>query len=83
MTDTAKEQVEHDGITRVEMIEEGPILVHGVVSIIGNKAGASRPNDPARPVAICRCGQSMKLPFCDDMHKLHFHSTELIGGELE
>lgn len=48
--------------------ENGPLLVSGPVTLVdhlGNKfetaAGAN--------IALCRCGTSLKRPFCDGTHK--------------
>ncbi len=48
--------------------ENGPLLVSGPVTLVdhlGNKfdtaAGAN--------IALCRCGASLKRPFCDGTHK--------------
>lgn len=48
--------------------ENGPLLVSGPVTVVdhlGNKfdtaAGAN--------IALCRCGASLKRPFCDGTHK--------------
>lgn len=45
----------------------GPLLVRGadeVVGIDGSVAGTER-----AVVAVCRCGRSERLPWCDDSHK--------------
>lgn len=48
--------------------EHGPFLVTGPVTIIdhlGNKFDTSGKEN----VALCRCGQSARKPFCDGTHK--------------
>lgn len=57
--------------------QNGPFLVEGPVTVtdhLGNKF--SIPADkPA--VALCRCGQSARRPFCDGMHnKVGFQAAE-------
>ncbi len=47
--------------------EDGPLLVSGPVTLTdhaGNKYEITSPN-----IALCRCGQSNKRPFCDGTHK--------------
>ena len=50
----------------LELLENGPILVRGAVSFI-SKTGPE-PKNPARIIALCRCGCSRKKPFCDNSH---------------
>ncbi|AIY16350.1 CDGSH iron-sulfur domain-containing protein [Pimelobacter simplex] len=54
---------------RVSVVEcpGGPLLVRGadeVVSADGSVAAVER-----SVVAVCRCGRSDRLPWCDDSHK--------------
>lgn len=45
----------------------GPLLVRGadeVVGVDGSVASTER-----SVVAVCRCGRSDRLPWCDDSHK--------------
>jgi CDGSH iron-sulfur domain-containing protein 3 len=49
--------------------DNGPFLVEGAVKIVdadGNSFAVS-PDKPA--VALCRCGDSKRRPFCDGSHK--------------
>ena len=52
---------------KITATPNGPLLVEGDIQIIdaeGNPVDVS-----ARPrVALCRCGQSSKKPFCDGTH---------------
>ena len=62
----------------IKVRESGPLLVNGPVTLtdhLGNKydiaAGAN--------IALCRCGQSGKKPFCDGTHKTcGFVATETV-----
>jgi CDGSH iron-sulfur domain-containing protein 3 len=56
----------------------GPLLIEGPVTIV-DQNGNSFPLNPDKPaVALCRCGQSAKRPFCDGTHKTcGFQSIEL------
>ena len=56
----------------------GPFLVEGPVTIVdvNGNAFATNPDKPA--VALCRCGQSSRKPFCDGTHnRCGFESAEL------
>ncbi len=47
--------------------EDGPLLISGPVTLIdhlGNKYELNSPN-----IALCRCGQTQRRPFCDGTHK--------------
>jgi CDGSH-type Zn-finger protein len=46
----------------------GPYLVQGPVRIV-DPSGNVFPFNAEKPVALCRCGQSSKRPFCDGTHK--------------
>jgi CDGSH-type Zn-finger protein len=70
-------------VASIKVRQNGPILVEGddvtVVDWNGNPYVIDR-----RPVALCRCGHSMKKPFCDKSHKtVGFQATEAAtpGGE--
>ncbi len=46
----------------------GPFLLEGPVTII-DQHGNAFPTNPDKPnVALCRCGQSSRKPFCDGTH---------------
>lgn len=46
----------------------GPMLVRGATDVVDE---AGRHHAVHRPVvAICRCQQSLRLPWCDGTHKL-------------
>ena len=53
----------------IKVRDSGPFLVEGPVTVIdaeGNKfeIPAGKPS-----IALCRCGQSQRKPFCDGTHK--------------
>jgi CDGSH-type Zn-finger protein len=53
----------------IKVRDHGPFLVEGPVTIVdaaGNKFEIPA-NKPA--IALCRCGQSKRRPFCDGTHK--------------
>lgn len=51
----------------VKTREDGPLLISGPVTLVdhlGNRYEVNSPN-----IALCRCGQTHKRPFCDGTHK--------------
>jgi CDGSH-type Zn-finger protein len=53
----------------IRVRDNGPLLVEGPVTVVdaeGNKfeIPAGKP-----AIALCRCGQSARKPFCDGTHK--------------
>jgi CDGSH-type Zn-finger protein len=47
----------------------GPLLVEGAIKVVDHE-GNEFPINPDKPaVALCRCGQSARKPFCDGTHK--------------
>jgi CDGSH-type Zn-finger protein len=63
----------------IKVRDNGPLLVEGPVTVIdaeGNKymIPADKP-----AIALCRCGQSARKPFCDGTHKTcNFVSIERV-----
>ena len=56
----------------------GPLLIEGPVTIL-DQHGNAFPINPDKPaVALCRCGQSSRRPFCDGTHnRCGFQSVEV------
>lgn len=53
----------------IRMRANGPLVVEGPVTIVDSR-GNRFPISTEKPaVALCRCGQSKKKPFCDGSHK--------------
>jgi CDGSH-type Zn-finger protein len=47
----------------------GPLVIEGPVKVYDH-LGNLFPTNPDKPVvALCRCGQSARKPFCDGTHK--------------
>ncbi|MDA8361062.1 MAG: CDGSH iron-sulfur domain-containing protein [Gammaproteobacteria bacterium] len=62
-------------MARITVKANGPYLVDGV-EIVDND-GRPFKTEAGKPVALCRCGQSAKKPFCDGTHvKVGFKSEE-------
>jgi CDGSH-type Zn-finger protein len=61
--------------TKITALDNGPYLVRGPVLLLdaeGNEFQAERAT-----VALCRCGESAKKPFCDGTHaKVGFRAAE-------
>lgn len=59
--------------TRITVAPAGPYIVEGVAAVTGADGQAVPPQ--AR-MALCRCGQSAKKPFCDGAHAAHGFTGE-------
>ncbi len=56
-----------NGEVRVRLCPGGPLLVRGADSV-RDQTGEEHP--VSRPVvALCACGKSARLPWCDSTHK--------------
>lgn len=57
---------------------DGPFVIEGSVRVI-DAVGNPFPLDTTKPaVALCRCGQSQRRPFCDGSHRtVGFQAAEL------
>lgn len=51
--------------TKVEVIENGPLMVYGALTVKGIDGASSTKNNAT---AFCRCGQSNNKPYCDGTH---------------
>lgn len=51
--------------TKVEVLENGPLLVYGALTVT-NKDGLSEAKN--KTTAFCRCGFSSNKPYCDGAH---------------
>lgn len=54
------------GHTSIEMMPNGPMLVHGSVSV---KHSNGKIEQREKVSAFCRCGASANKPFCDGSHR--------------
>lgn len=52
--------------TKVEVMANGPLLVHGHLEITGSDG---KKENKERTTAFCRCGASNNKPYCDGTHK--------------
>jgi len=53
----------------IRVRDDGPLLIEGTVKLF-DAEGNEFPLSPDKPAfALCRCGHSGNLPFCDGSHK--------------
>ena len=62
--DGTPEPVSNDVSVRV--VRDGPYLVRGEIAITGPEGEVIRKDSR---VALCRCGKSRHMPFCDNTHR--------------
>jgi CDGSH-type Zn-finger protein len=60
--------------TEVVACPDGPLLVRGDFDLVG--AGGPSVERGRRTVALCRCGMSVRKPFCDGTHKITGFTTD-------
>ena len=51
--------------TKVEVLENGPLLVYGTLKVTDKDGNMETKN---KTTAFCRCGQSNNKPYCDGAH---------------
>lgn len=51
--------------TKVEVLENGPLLVYGTLQVTHKDGTAETKN---KTTAFCRCGESANKPYCDGAH---------------
>jgi CDGSH-type Zn-finger protein len=52
---------------RVRVCPDGPVLVRGADTVVD---AAGEVHEVTRPVvAVCACGKSSRMPWCDSTHK--------------
>ena len=61
----AKDQTSETLETKVEVLENGPLLVYGTLKVT-HKDGSEETKN--RTTAFCRCGASQNKPYCDGAH---------------
>lgn len=54
--------------TKIRIRPSGPFVVEGPF-VLTDSDGSEFPIDSSKPaIALCRCGNSEKMPFCDGAH---------------
>ena len=51
--------------TKVEVLENGPLLVYGTLHVTKSNGDKEKKN---KTTAFCRCGASQNKPYCDGAH---------------
>mgnify|MGYP000573421179 CR=1 FL=1 len=51
--------------TKVEALENGPLLVYGTLHVANSNGTTEKKN---KTTAFCRCGASQNKPYCDGAH---------------
>lgn len=51
--------------TKVEVLENGPLLVYGTLQVVAKDGSSETKN---KTTAFCRCGKSNNKPYCDGAH---------------
>jgi CDGSH-type Zn-finger protein len=70
-----------DDRVEIKVRDNGPYKITGPVRLIDPDGNEIPYEDPERPLALCRCGQSQRKPFCDATHKRSgFDSCVRAGG---
>jgi CDGSH-type Zn-finger protein len=58
--------------------QNGPFVIEGSVRVIDHQGNAFTLSTDKPNIALCRCGQSAKKPFCDGSHnRCGFQAAEL------
>lgn len=61
-----KENSQNDEHTKVEILKDGPLIVHGNLAL---HAPEGTQDNRSGKTAFCRCGASANKPFCDGSHR--------------
>ncbi|EWG10747.1 CDGSH iron-sulfur domain-containing protein [Cytobacillus firmus] len=56
---------------QIKVMDNGPLRVTGPVELIDMDGNTF---ETKQTFSLCRCGRSLKIPFCDGTHKGTFHS---------
>ena len=61
----------------IEILENGPYIVEGPVTLIDHNGQPVDPPAGRKTIALCRCGGSVNKPFCDGAHsRIGFKGAE-------
>ena len=52
---------------KISVRENGPYFIEGSGTYVD--ADGNKQPTPGKAIALCRCGRSANLPFCDGAHK--------------
>lgn len=62
---------------RIRMRPNGPLVIEGPFELVDSEGNAFQIPADKPAIALCRCGQSSRRPFCDGAHK----ACEFISDE--
>jgi CDGSH-type Zn-finger protein len=68
---------------KIQLTKNGPIVIHGgsyISKTKGEEGSPTRETIGGGTLALCRCGQSKRKPFCDGSHGTEFVAD---GGEID
>ncbi|MCP4439433.1 MAG: hypothetical protein GY810_10875 [Aureispira sp.] len=65
MKDEGEDSVLESVETKVDVLENGPLLVHGTLKVTDKSGKVEVKN---KRTAFCRCGMSENKPYCDGTH---------------
>ena len=66
VTDMQEPEIQVSGEPVVEVLPNGPLLIHGSIHLKHKDGAASLQN---KVTAFCRCGASANKPYCDGSHQ--------------
>lgn len=62
---------------KIRMRKNGPFVVEGPIELTDSEGDRFEIDSSKPAIALCRCGQSEKRPFCDGTHnRIGFESDE-------
>lgn len=65
----------------IKVFKSGPYVIQGPVRLVDHEGSEYRAGGDQKAIALCRCGQSSKRPFCDGTHsRCGFTSEEKASG---
>jgi CDGSH-type Zn-finger protein len=66
----------------IRLREHGPLVVQEPVRVVDHQGNEFELPRDKEFVALCRCGQSRRRPFCDGSHReCGFQASDLAGGD--
>lgn len=61
---------ETDNSVKIKLLSQGPLIIKGQFELIGSDGNVFllSADQIKTGVALCRCGKSQNMPFCDGAH---------------
>ncbi|HWP97733.1 MAG TPA: CDGSH iron-sulfur domain-containing protein [Syntrophomonadaceae bacterium] len=57
----------------IQILSKGPAIVAGHIHLIDDMGNTIKSETP---IALCRCGKSETMPFCDSINKGHMKTCQ-------